>query len=95
MRIQYLLCSLAVMATQAAHAFDVNAASAFELESLPGIGQKTAQKIIEERQLRGAFKSWLDFQTRVQGFGDTKIKKIQNAGLTLTEKPVQKISESQ
>ncbi|ACK66867.1 helix-hairpin-helix motif protein [Rippkaea orientalis PCC 8801] len=54
---------------------NLNTATQAELESLPGIGEKTAQKIIEERQKK-PFTS-LDDLTRVSGIGEAKIKRLQ------------------
>jgi len=47
---------------------DINSASQEELESLPGIGPVTAQKIITYRQTQGAFASIEDIQN-VSGIG--------------------------
>ncbi len=65
------------------HAFDLNLASAFELESMRGIGQTMARNIVAERETHGAFKSWDDFQSRVKGIAEKKLKKMQDSGLTL------------
>ena len=47
---------------------DLNRASADELEGLPGIGPKTAQRILEDRRTRGPFRKPSDL-TRVKGIG--------------------------
>lgn len=54
---------------------DINAASASDLEALPGIGPKTAQAIIEDRETRGPFSS-VDDLVRVRGIGPKTLEKI-------------------
>lgn len=56
---------------------NINTASQSELESLPGIGASTANKIIEHRQKNGKFKSIEDIKD-VKGIGDSKYNKIKN-----------------
>ena len=80
-----LLCLLLCL-SPLAHAFDVNAASAFELETMRGIGQKMAQNIIVERNAHGVFKDWAAFTGRFKGVGDKSLKKMQDNGLTLKDK---------
>ena len=41
---------------------NINSASATELEALPGIGAKTAERIIEYRQKNGPFKRVEDYR---------------------------------
>ena len=47
---------------------DINRASADELEGLPGIGPKTAQRILDDRRTRGPYRKPSDL-TRVKGIG--------------------------
>jgi len=47
---------------------DLNRASADELEGLPGIGPKTAQRIVDDRRTRGPFRKPSDL-TQVKGIG--------------------------
>jgi len=54
---------------------NINKAGANQLVSLPGIGEKTAQKIILLRDERGGFKN-LEELTDVKGIGEVKFNKI-------------------
>lgn len=54
---------------------NLNTASASQLETLPGIGASTAQKIIAERTQNGPFKS-VDELMRVSGIGEKKLAAI-------------------
>jgi competence protein ComEA len=54
---------------------DLNAASADELEGLPGIGPKTAQRILEDRRKRGPFRRVADL-TRVKGIGAKTLARL-------------------
>ena len=50
---------------------NINAASAAELDALPGIGMSTAEKIVADRQANGPFATIEDLK-RVSGIGDKK-----------------------
>jgi competence ComEA-like helix-hairpin-helix protein len=54
---------------------DLNAATAEELAGLPGIGEKTARAIVEEREANGAFASPDDL-ARVKGVGPKTIERL-------------------
>lgn len=56
---------------------DLNAASARDLEELPGIGPKTAQKIIEYREQNGFFRS-VDDLLEIPGIGEKKLENIKS-----------------
>ncbi len=56
---------------------NVNTATAAELETLDGIGEVTAAKIIAEREARGPFASPEDLK-RVSGIGDKKIEALRD-----------------
>ncbi len=59
-------------------AVDINAASAEELDELPGVGPATAQAIIEEREQNGPFESVEDIM-RVSGIGEKKFEKLKDS----------------
>jgi competence protein ComEA len=54
---------------------NINVASSAELETLPGIGSATAEKIIASRQVEGPFTSPEELK-RVSGIGDKKYAAI-------------------
>ncbi len=56
---------------------NLNTATAAQLERLPGIGPKLSQRIVEEREARGSFRSARDV-TRVYGIGPKTFEAIQN-----------------
>lgn len=56
---------------------NINTATKTELETLPGIGESTALKIINYRNEKGKFKSIEDIKN-VSGIGESKFKNIKN-----------------
>jgi len=64
-------------ATQAASApaINLNAATIDQLETLPGIGRKTAERIIEYRTKNGGFKRIEDLMN-VKGIGEKSFLKL-------------------
>lgn len=54
---------------------NINTASATELEALPGIGAKTAARIVEYRQKNGPFKKVEDLMN-VRGVGEKNFLKL-------------------
>ncbi|MGI6045425.1 MAG: helix-hairpin-helix domain-containing protein [Eggerthellaceae bacterium] len=56
---------------------NINTASIEELESLPGVGEATAKKIVDERESNGRFKSIEDLK-RVSGIGKKKFEKLKD-----------------
>ena len=56
---------------------NINTASQAELEKLPGIGEKTAEKIIEYREENGPFQSIEDLKN-VSGIGEAKHSEVED-----------------
>lgn len=54
---------------------DLNAAGKLELQLLPGVGQITAEQILDDREARGPFESINDL-ARVAGVGEKTIEAI-------------------
>ena len=54
---------------EATFQIDINQADWPELMQLPGIGKKTAQSIVETRELGGPYKNIEDLASRVHGVG--------------------------
>lgn len=62
-------------------AVNLNTASAAELEKLPQIGEKTAQKIVAFRQKYGNFRK-PEHLLLVPGISDEKFRRIKNSVVT-------------
>ena len=54
---------------------DLNSASVSDLESLPGVGRRTAERIVEYRQKNGAFKK-IEELMNVKGIGEKSFLKL-------------------
>jgi competence ComEA-like helix-hairpin-helix protein len=61
--------------TPAEKSINLNSANLDELILLPGIGKKTAERIIELRSKRGKFKSLKEL-SEIKGIGETKFQNI-------------------
>ncbi len=61
----------------AAGPVNINTASATDLEGLPGIGAKTAARIVEYRQKNGPFKKVEDLMN-VRGVGEKNFLKLKS-----------------
>ena len=68
-----------------AHALDLNAASVEQLKDLRGVGPRTAQIIVQERNRAGRFASLEDLSDRVRGIGPKRIQALYEAGLRVVE----------
>jgi competence protein ComEA len=73
---------LALAATAAFAAVDVNNASVADLDSIKGIGPGTSAKILDARK-SAKFKDWSDLIERVPGIGDKRAAKLSAEGLTV------------
>lgn len=71
------------LAPTLALAIDVNNATQQQLQSVRGIGPRTAQIIIDERKRGGRYESFEDLSDRVKGIGPKKAASLQAAGLTV------------
>ncbi len=67
----FLFYPFSIFATQ----IDINKATFDQLEVLPGIGPKLAQRIIKYRETHGSFKS-LEELKQIKGIGEKKFEKI-------------------
>src|SRR5262245_66598837 len=64
---------------------NLNSATASQLQELPGIGAKTAERIIEYRQKKGPFKK-IEELMNVKGIGEKSFLKLKPQ-ITVTSKP--------
>lgn len=64
-------------------ALDLNTATEAQLKGVRGIGPKTAQIILEERERGGRYESFSDLSDRVKGIGPKKAGALQAAGLAI------------
>ena len=66
-------------------ALDLNTATAEQLKDLRGVGPRTAQIIVQERNRAGPFESLEDLSDRVRGIGPKRLQALQTAGLRVSE----------
>jgi len=78
---------VALLAAGVAHApaqaLDLNDATAQQLAGIRGIGPRTAQTIVSERERAGRFESLEDLAERVRGISQKKAEALGAAGLTV------------
>ena len=95
-----LLCSIVALTTllggqafaqskdpRPAAVINLNTATIAELEVLPGIGAKTAARIVDYREKKGPFKK-IEELMNVQGIGEKSFLKLKPQ-LTVSSKPEQ------
>jgi len=68
-----------------AQALELNTATAEQLKDLRGVGPRTAQLIVQERNRAGPFESLEDLSDRVRGIGTKRLQALQAAGLRVSE----------
>ncbi len=68
-------------------AINLNQATAQQLQQVKGIGPKTAERIIEERDRAGPYSSLQDLSDRIKGIGPKRLLGFQEAGLSLEPGP--------
>jgi competence protein ComEA len=68
-----------------AQALDLNTATAEQLTDLRGVGPRTAQIIVQERNRAGPFESLEDLSDRVRGIGLKRLQTLQAAGLRVSK----------
>lgn len=73
---QFLPAKFPAVASESA--VNVNIASADELEKLPHIGEKIAQRIVEHREKFGSFRK-AEHLLLVDGISDAKFREIRNS----------------
>ncbi|ANN80334.1 hypothetical protein BAU07_08335 [Bordetella flabilis] len=62
-------------------ALDVNSATIEQLRAVRGVGPKTAETIVKERERGGRFESMEDLSDRVRGIGSRRAQALEAAGL--------------
>lgn len=72
--------------TSAKPAINLNTATLDQLETLPGIGRKTAERIIEHRTKSGAFKR-IEELMNVKGIGEKSFLKLKPMIVVTPPKP--------
>jgi competence protein ComEA len=75
--------------TQMAPTVNLNTATAQQLEALPGVGPRTAQRILDYRQKNGPFKRIEDLMN-IQGIGEKsflRIKPLVTVAPSKSDKP--------
>lgn len=78
-------------ATGGTQTINLNSATVPQLETLPGIGRSTAERIVEYRQKNGGFKKVEDLMN-VQGIGEKsflKLKPLVTVGVVRSERSSQ------
>ncbi len=72
-----LMCLAMPLQVQGAGQIDLNVATMEELQRLPSVGPKTAERIVEYREKHGTFHS-VDELVNVKGIGMKKLERIRS-----------------
>ena len=80
-----LLAFMALISMPAWAGVEINQATTADLQSIKGIGPKTATAIVEERK-KGNYKDWPDVIKRVKSIGNKNATKLSAGGLTVNGK---------
>jgi competence protein ComEA len=76
------------LAAMPVQAVNVNTATVEQLSTVRGVGPKTAQRIVKERERGGYFESLEDLSDRIRGIGLKRMQRLEAAGLRV-EKPLE------
>lgn len=71
------LCTNAITADESDPRLNINDLSAMQLQSIPGIGEVLAQRIVIYRESNGPFNA-MDELLNVKGIGEKKLKQIES-----------------
>lgn len=82
MKKQWLALLFAFLTSWAWAALDVNTATSEQLQGLKGVGNTTAQAILDARKEQ-PFSSWDDLIERVKGLGQGKAAHLSEQGLSV------------
>ncbi|ANY15614.1 ComEA family DNA-binding protein [Bordetella pseudohinzii] len=78
-----LAAALLLSPAAPAAALDLNSATAAQLRELKGLGPRSAELIVHERERGGPYRSLEDLSDRVRGIGARKAARLAEAGLTV------------
>lgn len=78
-----LAAALLLSPAAPAAALDLNSATAAQLRELKGLGPRSAELIVHERERGGPYRSLEDLSERVRGIGTRKAASLAEAGLTV------------
>jgi competence ComEA-like helix-hairpin-helix protein len=82
----------AAVKPSAATPLNLNTATAAQLETLPGIGARTAERIVEYRQKNGGFKK-IEELMNVPGVGEKSFLKLKSL-ITVTPPKVERVAQA-
>lgn len=86
---RYILVLVCLFSAWQVEAVNLNQATVQQLQQVKGIGPKTAERIIEERERAGPYSSLQDLSDRIKGIGPKRLLGLKEAGLSL-DPPIEK-----